>query len=98
MPVTLTSGTPRALQHATPRASTAPRIPPQRQFATAMPANNAPKPDHALVASLLPSISTPAAVLDPDGHMLEKTAQSVIAKLQGVPEAKTGVFGGFRGS
>ena len=46
-----------------------------------MPANNAPKPDHALVASLLPSISTPAAVLDPDGHMLKKTAQSVIAKL-----------------
>ena len=81
MPVTLTSGTPRALQHATPRASTAPRIPPQRQFATAMPANSAPKPDHALVASLLPSISTPAAVLDPDGHMLKKTAQSVIAKL-----------------
>ena len=46
-----------------------------------MPTNNAPKPDHALVASLLPSISTPAAVLDPDGHMLKKTAQSVIAKL-----------------
>ena len=65
MPVTLTSGTPRALQHATPRASTAPRIPPQRQFATAMPANSAPKPDHALVASLPTSPALPAASASP---------------------------------
>ena len=49
MPVTRSSGTPQALQTATPLASTAPRIPPQRQFAI-MPTNNAPKPDHALVA------------------------------------------------
>ena len=45
------------------------------------PTKTAPKPDHVFVSFLLPSISTPKAVLDPEGHTLKKTAQSAIAKL-----------------
>ena len=49
-----------------------------------MPATNnkeAPEPDRALIASLLPSVTPPKAVLTPDGHLLKKAAQTVLAKL-----------------
>ena len=44
----------------------------------------APTPNHALVASLLPTIRPPAALLQPDGHTKRATAQAVIGKVQGL--------------
>ena len=41
----------------------------------------APKPNHALIASLLPTIRPPAALLEPDGHTKRTTAQAVIGKV-----------------
>ena len=44
----------------------------------------APKPNHSLIASLLPTIRPPAALLQPDGHTKRATAQAVIGKVQGL--------------
>ena len=45
----------------------------------------APKPKiHALIASLLPTIRPPAALLQPDGHTKRATAQAVIGKVHGL--------------
>ena len=41
----------------------------------------APTPNHALIASLLPTIKPPAALLEPDGHTKRTTAQAVIGKV-----------------
>lgn len=40
----------------------------------------APQPNHALVASLLPTIRPPKALETPDGHTKRSTAQLVIGK------------------
>ena len=44
----------------------------------------APKPNHSLIASLLPTIRPPAALLQPDGHTKRATAQAVIGKVHGL--------------
>ena len=41
----------------------------------------APTPNHSLIASLLPTIRPPAALLEPDGHTKRTTAQAVIGKV-----------------
>ena len=41
----------------------------------------APTPNHALIASLLPTTKPPAALLEPDGHTKRTTAQAVIGKV-----------------
>ena len=42
--------------------------------------DDAPQPNHALVASLLPTIRPPKALETPDGHTKRSTAQLVIGK------------------
>ena len=42
--------------------------------------DDAPQPNHALVASLLPTIRPPKALDTPDGHTKRATAQLVIGK------------------
>ena len=44
----------------------------------------APTPNHSLIASLLPTIRPPAALLQPDGHTKRATAQAVIGKVLGL--------------
>ena len=80
--------TPSAQQVALPTATTAAVVPGvasnlRAAFAIASTEDNdaAPTPNHALIASLLPAIRPPAALLEPDGHTKRTTAQAVIGKV-----------------
>ena len=44
----------------------------------------APTVNHALIASLLPTIRQPAALLKPDGHTKRAAAQAVVGKVTGL--------------
>ena len=78
--------TPSGRLHSLPIASTAPRVPPAppicsaSAMSTVSDNDDAPQPNHALVASLLPTIRPPKALETPDGHTKRSTAQLVIGK------------------
>ena len=78
--------TPSGRLQSLPIASTAPRVPPAppicsaSAMSTVSDNDDAPQPNHALVASLLPTIRPPKALETPDGHTKRSTAQLVIGK------------------
>ena len=41
--------------------------------------DDAPQPNHALVASLLPTIRPPKALETPDGHTKRSTARQIVS-------------------
>ena len=57
---------------------------------TASDNDAAPTPNHALIASLLPTIRPPAALLEPDGHTKRTTAQAVIGKVMSLCGGRIG--------
>ena len=67
-------------KHSRARVPPAPPICSASAMSTVSDNDDAPQPNHALVASLLPTIRPPKALETPDGHTKRSTAQLVIGK------------------